>query len=279
MGAVAYDPKVVSIWNGFRSWLRSHGLPFDFVLYSNYERQAEDLVAGHIGAAWNSPLAWVRTQRLARAAGRAVRPLVMRDSDRDLTTVVVTRENTPVKAASDLNGQIVAVGAIDSPQATLIPLSYLRSVAQGTGAEMKVLRHDAGVGLHGDHLGGERDAARVLMNGQADVACISDASHLIFTRDGTFPSGTVRVLAQTPPYDHCNMTVTDTGPADLTERLAALLLGMRYSDPEIRPLFDAEGLKCWRPGRDTGYAALSRAVDEASFYDSAGGIVAADYLP
>ena len=60
MGAVAYDPKVVTIWDGFRPWFAAHDLDFDYVLYSNYERQVEDLLAGRIHAAWNSPLAWVR---------------------------------------------------------------------------------------------------------------------------------------------------------------------------------------------------------------------------
>jgi len=72
MGAVAYDPKVVTIWDGFRRWLDSRGLAFDFILYSNYERQVTDLVDGRIHAAWNSPLAWVRARRLAVAAGREV---------------------------------------------------------------------------------------------------------------------------------------------------------------------------------------------------------------
>ena len=41
LGAVAYDPKVVTIWDGFRAWLRGPGgVDFDYVLYSNYERQA-----------------------------------------------------------------------------------------------------------------------------------------------------------------------------------------------------------------------------------------------
>jgi phosphonate transport system substrate-binding protein len=57
LGAVAYDPKVVTIWDGFRVWLRGQGLAFDYVLYSNYERQVEELVAGRIQLAWNSPLA------------------------------------------------------------------------------------------------------------------------------------------------------------------------------------------------------------------------------
>ncbi|MDQ1422354.1 MAG: hypothetical protein QOJ52_4316, partial [Acidimicrobiaceae bacterium] len=31
MGAVAYDPKVVTVWDGLRHWFRDNGLPFDYV--------------------------------------------------------------------------------------------------------------------------------------------------------------------------------------------------------------------------------------------------------
>ena len=71
MGAVAYDPKVVTIWEGFRRWLRASGLDFDFVLYSHYERQVDDLVAGRIHVAWNSPLACV-ARRAPRTGARTV---------------------------------------------------------------------------------------------------------------------------------------------------------------------------------------------------------------
>ena len=91
LGAVAYDPKVVTIWEGFRSWFREHELDFDFVLYSNYERQVEDLVDGRHDVAWNSPLAWVRARRLAAARGIDLAPVTMRDTDCDLTSVIVTR--------------------------------------------------------------------------------------------------------------------------------------------------------------------------------------------
>ena len=46
LGAVAYAAKVVPIWDGFRAWFRRQGLEFDYVLYSNYERQVEDLEIG-----------------------------------------------------------------------------------------------------------------------------------------------------------------------------------------------------------------------------------------
>jgi ABC-type phosphate/phosphonate transport system substrate-binding protein len=275
MGAVAYDPKVVTIWDGFRRWLRSRDLPFDYLLYSNYEPQVEDLVAGRVHLAWNSPLAWLRAERLAAASGRAVRAALMRDTDRDLTSVVVVRADSAVDDAAGLSGRTVAVGAVDSPQATLIPLSHLRRL----GANPVVRRFDVGVGLHGDHIGGERDAARALVAGEVEAACILDANHVLFGKEGTLPPGTTRVLTQTSRYDHCNMTAVDTAPVELVDRFVALLRSMSYRDPEVRPLLDLEGLTSWEEGRTEGYRLLSRAVDESGFYDDRGDVTADEYRP
>lgn len=275
MGAVAYDPKVVTIWEGFRRWLERHGLAFDSILYSNYERQVSDLLAGRIHAAWNSPLAWIRAERLAAVHGRQVRALTMRDTDRDLTSVVVVRADSSVAHVEELHGKVVATGAVDSPQATLIPLSHLRAA----GVDVVVRRFDVGVGLHGDHIGGERDAARALAAGEVDAACMIDANHLLFTKEGTLAPGSTRVLTQTTRYDHCNMTVVDTAPPELVERFGTLLRSMSYADPGVRRLLDLEGLKVWEDGRISGYAALVTAVDEVGFYDDGGRITAEDYRP
>jgi ABC-type phosphate/phosphonate transport system substrate-binding protein len=279
MGAVAYDPKVVTIWDGFRRWLLAHDLPFDYVLYSNYERQVEDLVAGRIQAAWNSPLAWVRARRLAQRRGATVSALVMRDTDQDLSSVVVVRSDSPAANARDLAGGVVATGAIDSPQATLLPLDALRTSGLRPGVDVTIRRFDVGVGLHGDHIGGERDAARALMAGQVDAACMIDANHLAFTKEGTLSAGATRIVCQTEPFDHCNMTVVDSAPAALTARFGELLLAMDYADPDVRPLLDLEGLTAWQPGRVNRYQALERAVDNTRFYDAEGRICAADYRP
>jgi ABC-type phosphate/phosphonate transport system substrate-binding protein len=71
----------------------------------------------------------------------------------------------------------------------------------------------------------------------------------------------VRVLAQTPPYDHCNFTVLDGAPTELVRQFRDLLLGMSYADPDVRTLLDLEGLKQWVPGRVEGYAQLAAAVN------------------
>jgi ABC-type phosphate/phosphonate transport system substrate-binding protein len=261
MGAVAYDPKVVTIWEGFRAWFATRGLDFDYVLFSNYERQVLAHLEGHVHVAWNSPLAWIEAERAAPRRKRQARAIVMRDTDCDLTSVVVVRADSDVRQPADLRGRRVAVGASDSPQATLIPLGHLASVGLRAGADFEVLRHDVLVGKHGDHVGGERDAIKALLEGRADAACIIDGNHLAFSREGTIPAGATRVLAQTAPYDHCNFTVLDDGPQGELAKFSELLLAMRYDDPEVRPLMDLEGLKEWRPGRTSGYGALASAVD------------------
>src|SRR5712691_1464976 len=279
MGAVAYDTKVVTIWDGFRRYFLDHSLSFDYILYSHYERQAEDLVAGRIDAAWNSPLAWVRAARLAATRGVQLEALVMRDSDRDLRSLVVVRADSRVEHISELADRTIATGAIDSPQANLLPVSLLRKHSLEPGENLTVRRFDVGVGLHGDHIGGERDAARALVAGAVDAACMIDANYLLFAREGILPAGTTRILAETDPYDHCNMTIGPSADRGEVATFRDLLLAMSYDDAALRPLLDLEGLKIWCPGRTSGYAALENAVAETGFYGEGGEVLAADYRP
>jgi ABC-type phosphate/phosphonate transport system substrate-binding protein len=237
------------------------------------------LVAGDIDVAWNSPLAWARSRRLAAAAGRTVSAVAMRDTDCDLTSVVVVRTDSAIASVADLAGRTVGVGAVDSPQATLIPVHHLRSLGLVAGRDFSVRTHDVAVGKHGDHVGGERDAARSLLAGEVDAACMIDGNHLLFAGEGTLPPGATRVLTQTPTYDHCNFTAGPCAPLAVIERFRALLLAMTYDDPAVRPLLDLEGLKEWREGRTTGYGALEAAVAEQGFYDEKGHVTAAGYRP
>lgn len=253
LGAVAYDAKVVPIWDGFRAWFVRRGLDFDYVLYTNYERQVEAHLRGEVHVAWNSPLAWLQAVGLGKKHGRQAHAIAMRDTDRDLTSVVLVREDSTVKSLADLRGKRVGVGAADSPQATLIPLLAFADA----GVEIEVVRHDVLLGKHGDHIGGERDAVKALLAGTVDAACVIDGNRVAFAREGLGPT---RVVHATGAYDHCNMTVFDDAPASIT-RFRELLLSMSYDDPEVRPLLDMEGLKVWQPGRTSGYALLERACD------------------
>lgn len=279
LGAVAYHPKVVTTWDSFRAWLREQGLPFDYVLYSNYERQVEELVAGRIQLAWNSALAWVRALRLGQSRGVALQPVMMRDTDCGLSSIIIVRQDSAAQSVKDLRGLVVATGAVDSPQATLLPLSLLRDAGLEPGRDVRFRRFDVGVGRHGDDIAGERLAARALASGDVDAACLSDANLMLFACEGVLPAGSARVVAQTLPYDHCMMAAGPTVDPALLGEFTELMLGMTYVDPEHRPLLDLEGLHRWRSARTQGYQQLEQAVDEAGFYDAEGRITARDYRP
>lgn len=263
VGAVAYDPKVVTIWEGFKAYFEKHGVPIDYVLYSNYNAQVEAHVAGEIDAAWNSPLAWVKSQIASRGRCRAI---VMRDTDRDLTSKILVRKHSGIESLADLKGKTVAVGAADSPQATLIPLSMLADAGVAPAQDCRVVYHDVMLGKHGDHVGGERDAARMLAAGKADAACVLDANYAVFINEGTLDPGSTAVLATTPLFDHCNFTVSDKVSDERIKPFAETLLGMSFQDPEVRTLMELEGLKQWLPARTSGYAQLERAVERFKFY-------------
>ncbi|MBV9120509.1 MAG: phosphate/phosphite/phosphonate ABC transporter substrate-binding protein [Chloroflexi bacterium] len=277
LGAVAYDPKTVTLWEGFRAWLAEAGLDFDYALFSNYERQAEALLSGEVNVAWNSPLAWVRCRRLAAARGRQAHALVMRDTDQDLASIVIVRSDSDVRSIDALRGRTIATGAVDSPQATLLPLYHLHKAGLTASQDFQVRRFDLGVGKHGDHIGGEGEAAKALMKGEVDAACIMDGTRLMLAREGVLREGDIRVIAQTDLYDHCNMTALELSPE--LEKFRDQLFQMSYEDPRVRPLLDLEGLKVWKEGRTQGYAALEAAVDLARFYDAHGAVTASEYRP
>lgn len=268
LGAVAYDPKVVTIWDGFQKWFAQHNFDFDYILYSNYERQVAGHFAGHFHVAWNSPLAWLQTERIAVQTGRTVKAIAMRDTDCDLTSVIAVRNDSPIRSIGDLRGKTVAVGASDSPQATLIPLLHLAEAGLEPEKDFAVRLFDVLVGKHGDHIGGERHAAKALIEGTVDAACMIDGNHLLFSREGTLPSNSTRILAQTGEYDHCNFTVLDDAPEAAVAQFCSLLMSMSYDDPQVRPLLDLEGLKQWRPGRTEKYALLARAANRFKTIDA-----------
>ena len=266
IGAVAYDPKVVTIWEGFKSYFHSRGVEIDYVLFSTYDAQVGANLSGQIDVAWNSPLAWVKSQIFT---GGGCQAIAMRDSDRDLTTKIIVRKDSELGSLADLKGKTVAVGASDSPQATLIPLGMIADSGVDPVRDCHVLYHEVMVGKHGDHVGGEREAAKALLDGRADAACVLDGNYTVFINEGTLDPGTTRVLATTPPFDHCNFTVRPHMPEEQVKPFLNELLGMSFQDPEVRVFMELEGLRQWLPGRISGYTQLESAARRFRFYDPA----------
>lgn len=256
LGAVAYDPKVVTIWEGIREHFRAQGVPLDFALFSNYERQVDSLLAGHIDVAWNTPLAHVQVRQRTRGASLS---LGMRDTDRDVRSKVLVRADARIAALPDLAGRRVAVGSRDSTQARILPLWFLRQAGVDLG-RLTLVPFDTDLGKHGDTGTSELDVLRALHEGRADAGTVGDMVWVAEQAAGRVDPARVKVLWTTPPFDHCMFDALPTLPPSLRAGFARALFAMRWEVPEHRRLLELEGLRQWLPAREEGYASLEAAL-------------------
>lgn len=265
VGAVVYAPKVTVIWELIEAFFAERGISMKTVFYRDYEMQVKGLCDGEIDIAWNSPLAYLDAH--LQCAGRdAIGP--MRDTDRDRHTVLVVRKDSGFSEVADLKGATIGFGAEDSPQARLIPIYFLHTKDLEYGKDYVEKRFDIGVGLHGDHVGGELDAVQALMRGEVDAAFTLDLNWEAWCADGTVDQNQLIALDRTPNFDHCIFSVAEGFPKDRLEQWSKVLMEMDYSVPEHKTIMDMEGLKRWMPGRREGFAQITAANAYLSFLPS-----------
>jgi ABC-type phosphate/phosphonate transport system substrate-binding protein len=258
LGAVAYDAKVVPIWEGIREHFRTEGVTLDFALFSNYERQVEELLAGHVDVAWNTPLAHVRVKR--RTEGRS-RSLGMRDSDRDFRAKLVVRKGSGIHALSDLAGKTLAVGSRDSTQARILPMHFLRKEGVDLTA-VKLLAFDTDLGKHGDTGTSELDVLAAVHDGRAQAGTVGDLIWTLEQAEGHVDASKVEVLYTTPGFDHCMFDALPTLTDEKAHAFEKALFAMKWENPQHRRILELEGLKMWMPPREEGYKSLISALDE-----------------
>jgi len=256
LGAVAYDPKVVTIWEGIREHFQEQGTPLDFALFSNYGRQVEELLKGHIDVAWNTPLAHVQVRR--RTGGRSV-SLAMRDSDRDFHAKVIIRRDSGIKSLEDLKGKTLAVGSSDSTQARILPLYFLEQEGVDL-SRINFLPFETDMGKHGDTGTSEIDVLTALHDGRAQAGTVGDLIWVNEQAAGHVDANKVEVLWTTPGFDHCMFDSNPSLTQEKAEAFRRALFEMRWDNPRHRRLLEMEGLREWLPPREEGYRSLEEAL-------------------
>ena len=257
VGAVAYTPNVVTIWEGMRDYFAGTSSEMDFVLFSNYGRQVDALLEGIIDVAWNTNLAWVRT--VARTDG-ACRALAMRDTDTVFQTVFLARSGSKLDGLADLKGRRLALGTQDSAQAAILPVHFLEHDGPGADA-VELVRINSDMGKHGDTGRSELDALRAVLDDRADAAAIGINTWESIGREDLMP-GAFEAFWESPTYSHCNFTALPAVPEERTGPWLERLLAMDWDNPEHRPILEMEGLRQWVPPQLDGYASLFEAVKE-----------------
>jgi ABC-type phosphate/phosphonate transport system substrate-binding protein len=258
LGAVAYDAKVVPIWEGIRAHFQSLDIGFDFALFSNYERQVASLLAGHIDIAWNTPLAHVRVKN--RTKGRSL-SLGMRDSDRDFRAKLIVRNDADIASLADLAGKRLAVGSRDSTQARILPLYFLK---QEGARGFELLPFDSDLGKHGDTGNSELEVLAALRDGRADAGTVGDLVWAGEQAAGRVDPGKLSALWSTPPFDHCMFDAMATLAPENQDKFRRGLFAMQWDNPSHRRLLELEGLRRWMEPREQGYRSLMAALDDQS---------------
>ena len=263
IGAVAYSPNVVPIWEGIKDYFEDSAAPIDFVLFSNYERQVDALLAGQIDIAWNTNVAWVRSQR---ATGGDAVALAMRDTDLTFTTMIVGRRGSGLDGLESLRGRRVALGSRDSGQARILPLYFLERAGIGTD-DISLVLFDSDVGKHGDTGLSELEALRAVIDDRVDAAALGVNTWQALTAAGDATVADLEVVWESERYNHCNFTALPSLDPDRSGPWVAHLLAMDWDNPDHRRILELEGLRSWKPAQLEGYRSLIEAMEAQGVAD------------
>jgi phosphonate transport system substrate-binding protein len=250
VGAVAYHPRIVTIWERFREYFEEAGVPTDYVLYSTYERLVDALLGREVDIAWNTSTAYVAAEH--RIGGDA-QLLGMRDVDAEFRTVVAVARGEAFADLAELDGKRLALGSRDSGHAAILPLHWVRE----SGVEPELVRFDTDLGKHGDTGDSEVRVVEAVARGEADAGALGDATWVALRERGHPAVAELELAWRSPIYYHCNFTAL---PDFDGARWSEALLAMPYEDPTLRPAMDLEGVKRWLAASKDGYATLTEAM-------------------
>ncbi|HTS56178.1 MAG TPA: PhnD/SsuA/transferrin family substrate-binding protein [Terriglobales bacterium] len=269
VGAVAYDPKVVTIWEGMRRYFHEEAhLAVEIVLFQSYEMQVAALLAQpgeavpRIDIAWNTNLAYLQADEWS---GHACRAVAMRDTDLGWMTKIVAATGGPVSDLSDLKNRTLALGSRDSGHAAILPVHFLEQQGMREGTDYGTVRFDSDVGKHGDTGTSEVEVVRAVLDGRADAGAIGSPFWNTVRNERLVPEGGLREIWSSPAYNHCMFTARADFDQEQERQFVEALLAMSYDNPVHRPILDAEGLKRWLTPHLDGYGDLRQAAAQQGF--------------
>lgn len=270
VGAVAYNPKVVTIWEGMRQYFHEEAhLPVEVVLFQSYEAQVLALLAQsgeivpRIDIAWNTNLAYLQADEWS---GHRCRAIGMRDTDLNWMTRIVAVTGGPVSTLADLRNRTLALGSRDSGHAAILPVYFLEQQGMREGSDYRTLRFDSDLGKHGDTGASEVEVVRAVLDGRADAGAIGSPFWNTVRDEHLVPEGSLSEIWSSPAYNHCMFTARPDLDLEQEHRFVEALSAMSYDNPSHRSILDAEGLQRWLPPHIDGYDALRQAAAQQGFF-------------
>lgn len=276
VGAVAYAPQIVPIWDTIREYANDYfkDIRLDYVLFSNYERQVQWLKEGKIDIAWNTNVAFIRSRHCTNNGAEAI---LMRDTDVGFKSVFVAKRDT-MRGLEDLKGKKFGLGSLDSAQAAIMPLFYLQqaslalkempldSLHQSSADDtLKVYRFNSDVGKHGDTGRSEFDVLDKIKSGELDAGAIGSTTWVRVMQEGNYPQ--MVNFYTSPDYCHCNFTTLKSFDSYLKRSFVEMMKSQNAlkNDPKIAHMMSLEGLNEWVLCDENalkGYEEIAQAMGE-----------------
>ena len=256
IGAVAYAPSAVTIFEGMRKYFKQHEFPIDYVLYSNYDALVAALQRGEVDVAWNTPLAHAQYHVAAESGSRA---LVMRDVDCGFYSVMVARRDANIDSLGDLSGKTLVLGSYDAAEATVLPLHYLASNGVNVD-ELKLVELGQRVDLKGNPCCSEQHVLAALTAGEGDVGIIGRYLWERIQQAGGAQAEQLVEVWRSPEFSHCAFTAPANIDPQTAERFTELMLAMDAEDPQTAEVMRLEGTQAWVAGSQDGFEELFKAL-------------------
>jgi phosphonate transport system substrate-binding protein len=258
IGAVAYSPAAVTIFEDIRRYFDRKGLPVDYVLYSNYDSLVEALQKGQVDIAWNTPLAHAQYHR---KAGNASQALVMRDVDCNVRSMLVVRSDAIIRTLDDLKGKTMVLGSSQAAEASVLPVYFLNREGLNLN-RVKVQSLDGQVDLRGNPCSSEVHVLKALQENRGQAGVIGERLWKHLSQHQPDQVSGLRALWVSPPFSHCVFTASKDFDKELAGRFTKLMLAMDANDPLTAEAMRLEGTRKWVAGSQEGFQELLKALDE-----------------
>jgi phosphonate transport system substrate-binding protein len=256
VGAVAYAPSAVTIFENMRRYFAKTDLPVDYVLYSNYDALVEALKDGHVDIAWNTPLAHARYHL---SCGGQSQTLVMRDVDCNVRCKLLVRDKSGIKTPADLAGKTLALGSREAAEATVLPLHYLKGERVELN-KVKLLNLDEELDLRGNPCSSPLHVLKALRAGRADAGFVDERLwDGLVARKAAEAEGLVSVWTS-PAFSHCVFTAAKDFDKKRAARFTELMLVMDGKDERAAEILRLEGAGKWVAGSPDGFETLVKAL-------------------
>ena len=252
IGAVAYAPGAVTVFENLRRYFAKTDLPVDYVLYSNYDALVDALRKGDVDIAWNTPLAHARYHLLCDGQSQT---LVMRDVDRGCRCKLLVRKESGIKAPAGLQGKTLALGSREAAEATVLPLHYLKKEGVMLD-EVKFLRLDEELDLRGNPCSSPLHVLKALRAGRADAGIVPERLWDELVAGKAPEVEGLQAVWTSPAFSHCVFTAPKDFDKTLAARFTLLMLAMDGKDEGTAEILRLEAAGKWVAGSPEGFETL-----------------------